>query len=120
MGLKRDTVETPSYAAREAALLAGYAMRSVDTAGRKHGEALHPYRGPYQRDRDRIVHSAAFRRLSHKTQVFTGDMGDYHRSRLTHTLECSSISRTLARELRLNEDLVESLSLAHDIGHPPF
>ncbi len=95
-------------------------MHSANTAGRKHPESLHPYRGPYQRDRDRIVHSSAFRRLSHKTQVFTGELGDYHRSRLTHTLECSSIARTFARELRLNEDLVEVLALAHDIGHPPF
>ncbi len=105
---------------REAAWLAPYAMHSADSAGRRHPEPPHPYRGPYQRDRDRIVHSSAFRRLSHKTQVFTGEMGDYHRTRLTHTLEVSSIGRTMARALRLNEDLVEALSLAHDIGHPPF
>jgi dGTPase len=114
------TASQPTYAVREAALLAPYAMHSASTAGRRYPEALHPYRGPFQRDRDRIVHSSAFRRLSHKTQVFTGELGDYHRSRLTHTLECSSISRTVARELRLNEDLVEALALAHDIGHPPF
>jgi dGTPase len=105
---------------REAAWLAPYAMHVADSAGRRHAEAAHPYRSPYQRDRDRIVHSAAFRRLSHKTQVFMGEMGDYHRTRLTHTLEVSSIARTMARALRLNEDLVEALSLAHDIGHPPF
>jgi dGTPase len=105
---------------REAALLAPYAMHSADSAGRKHPEPEHPYRGPYQRDRDRILHSSAFRRLSHKTQVFTGEMGDYHRTRLTHTLEVASIARTLARALRLNEDLVEALALAHDLGHPPF
>ncbi len=90
------------------------------SAGRKHAESPQPYRGPYQRDRDRLLHSAAFRRLSRKTQVFTGEMGDYHRNRLTHTLEVASIARTLARALRLNEDLVEALALAHDIGHPPF
>jgi dGTPase len=95
-------------------------MHSADSAGRKHFEPPHPYRGPYQRDRDRILHSSAFRRLSHKTQVFTGEMGDYHRTRLTHTLEVSSIARTIARALRLNEDLVEALALAHDLGHPPF
>src|SRR6187397_1198917 len=105
---------------REQMLLAPYAMHSADSAGRQHAESPHAYRGPYQRDRDRIIHSAAFRRLSHKTQVFTGDMGDYHRTRLTHTLEVSSIARTIARTLRLNEDLVEALALAHDLGHPPF
>ncbi|MGD9634013.1 MAG: deoxyguanosinetriphosphate triphosphohydrolase [Pirellulales bacterium] len=105
---------------RERALLAPYAMHSADSAGRKHAESSQSYRGPFQRDRDRIIHCSAFRRLSHKTQVFTGEMGDYHRTRLTHTLEVASIARTLARALRLNEDLVEALSLAHDIGHPPF
>jgi dGTPase len=105
---------------REAVLLAPYAMHSADSAGRVHAEPPHPYRGPYQRDRDRILHCAAFRRLSYKTQVFMGAMGDYHRTRLTHTLEVSSIARTLARALRLNEDLVEALALLHDIGHPPF
>ena len=110
----------PNIADREALLLAPYAMRSVDSAGRRFPEAEHPYRGPYQRDRDRILHSAAFRRLSYKTQVFMGEMGDYHRTRLTHTLEVASIARTIARALRLNEDLVEALALTHDIGHPPF
>jgi dGTPase len=105
---------------REAVLLAPYAMHSADSAGRQHAEPPQAYRGPFQRDRDRILHSAAFRRLAHKTQVFTGEMGDYHRSRLTHTLEVASIARTLARALRLNEDLVEALALAHDVGHPPF
>jgi dGTPase len=105
---------------RESAILAPYAMHSADSAGRRYPESSHAYRGPYQRDRDRILHSSAFRRLSQKTQVFTGEMGDYHRTRLTHTLEVASIARTIARALRLNEDLVEALALAHDIGHPPF
>ena len=109
-----DTVQ------RETALLAPYAMRSSDSLGRTHAEPGHPYRGPFQRDRDRILHSAAYRRLSGKMQVFTGEMGDYHRTRLTHTQEVASIARTIARGLRLNEDLVEALALFHDIGHPPF
>ena len=100
--------------------LAPYAMHAAESAGRVHPEPSHAYRNPYQRDRDRIIHSSAFRRLAHKTQVFTGSMGDYHRSRLTHTLEVASIARTVGRTLRLNEDLIEALALAHDIGHPPF
>lgn len=109
-----------TVAQRESVLLAAYAMRSSDSRGRKYPEAEHPYRGPFQRDRDRIVHSSAYRRLSGKMQVFTGDMGDYHRTRLTHTLEVASIARTLGRALQLNEDLIEALALFHDIGHPPF
>jgi dGTPase len=109
-----------SVASRELALLAPYAMHSLQSAGRKHPEPDHPYRGPFQRDRDRIVHSSAYRRLSFKTQVFTGDSGDYHRTRLTHTLEVASVARTLGRALALNEDLIEALALVHDIGHPPF
>ncbi len=108
------------WKSREALVLAPWAMHGVDSAGRVHEEMPHPFRSPYQRDRDRIVHSAAFRRLAHKTQVFTGYPGDYHRSRLTHTLEVTSIARTLGRALALNEDLVETLALAHDIGHPPL
>lgn len=107
-------------AAREQALLAPWAMSSVESAGRRYAEPPHPYRSPFQRDRDRIIHSAAYRRLSYKTQVFTGELGDYHRTRLTHTHEVASIARTLARALRVNEDLAETLALAHDIGHPPF
>lgn len=114
------TAEIDIIAEREQAILAPYAMHSGDSRGRRHPEAPHPYRGPYQRDRDRILHSAAFRRLSQKTQVFAGEMGDYHRTRLTHTLEVASIARTIARALRLNEDLVEALAFAHDMGHPPF
>lgn len=109
-----------TIAAREAVLLAACAMRSVDSRGRKYPETEHPYRGPFQRDRDRVVHSSAFRRLSGKMQVFTDDMGDYHRTRLTHTHEVASIARTIGRALRLNEDLIEALALFHDIGHPPF
>jgi dGTPase len=116
-----DSADEPfSIAAREAAILAPYALASRDSRGRAHPEPEHPYRGPFQRDRDRIIHSAAYRRLSHKTQVFTGERGDYHRTRLTHTLEVASIARTVGRALRLNEDLIEALALLHDIGHPPF
>lgn len=109
-----------TIAAREALLLAPYAMRSAHARGRKYPEPEHPYRGPFQRDRDRVVHSSAYRRLSGKMQVFTGEMGDYHRTRLTHTHEVASIARTIGRALRLNEDLIEALALFHDIGHPPF
>lgn len=105
---------------REHLLLASYAMHSRDTTGRVYEEAPHPYRGPFARDRDRILHSSAFRRLSGKMQVFTGEMGIYHRTRLTHTFEVASIARTIARVLRLNEDLTEALALMHDIGHPPY
>ena len=108
------------WAEREKSLLASYAMRSIDSEGREHIETQHPYRGPFQRDRDRVLHSAAFRRLSGKMQVFTGDMGDYHRTRLTHTHEVASLARTIGRALRLNEDLIEAMALLHDIGHPPF
>ena len=105
---------------REHLLLASYAVHSRDSRGRIHAERPHPYRGPFARDRDRILHSSAFRRLSGKMQVFTGEMGIYHRTRLTHTFEVASIARTMARVLRLNEDLTEALALMHDIGHPPF
>ncbi|HUE71040.1 MAG TPA: deoxyguanosinetriphosphate triphosphohydrolase [Pirellulaceae bacterium] len=109
-----------STADRESALLASYAMHSSQSRGRKYPEPEQSYRSPFQRDRDRIVHSHAFRRLAYKMQVFTGDMGDYHRSRLTHTHEVASIARTIGRALRLNEDLIEALALFHDIGHPPY
>ena len=105
---------------REHLLLASYSMHSSDSEGRIHAEPVHPYRGPFARDRDRILHSSAFRRLSGKMQVFTGEMGIYHRTRLTHTLEVTSVARTMARTLRLNEDLTEALALMHDIGHPPY
>src|SRR4051812_27693309 len=89
-------------------------------ARRREPEADSPVRTPFQRDRDRIVHSKAFRRLKHKTQVFVAPEGDHYRTRLTHTLEATQISRTVARALRLNEDLVEAIGLGHDVGHPPF
>lgn len=105
---------------REQNLLAPFAMRSSDSKGRVHPEKEHSYRGPFQRDRDRILHSSAYRRLSGKMQVFTGEMGDYHRTRLTHTQEVATIARTIGRTLGLNEDLIEALALMHDIGHPPY
>ncbi len=112
------TLFTPEQ--RERLLLAPYAMHSRDSRGRQFEETPHPYRGPFQRDRDRILHSSAYRRLSGKMQVFTGHMGDYHRTRLTHTQEVATIARTIGRTLRLNEDLIEALALMHDIGHPPY
>ncbi len=100
--------------------LAPYAMKSSESRGRAHKEEEHPYRSAYQRDRDRIIHSAAFRRLEYKTQVFVNHEGDYYRTRLTHTLEVSQIARTIATALGLNVDLVEAIALAHDLGHTPF
>ena len=115
----RSIIDVSLVDSREEKLLATYAMHSKDSQGRKHPEPTHYFRGPFQRDRDRVLHSAAFRRLNGKTQVFTGQ-GDYHRTRLTHTMEVSSIARTIGRALRLNEDLIEALALLHDIGHPPY
>jgi dGTPase len=100
--------------------LAPYAMKSCGSKGRKYPEKEHPYRSAYQRDRDRIIHSAAFRRLEYKTQVFVNHEGDYYRTRLTHTIEVSQIARTIAAALRLNVDLTEAIALAHDLGHTPF
>jgi dGTPase len=105
---------------REEALLAPYAMRTRLSQGRHYPEEPHPFRSLYSRDRDRIVHSTAFRRLMHKTQVLVTQTNDHHRTRLTHTLEVAQISRTVARQLGLNEDLTEAIALAHDLGHPPF
>lgn len=105
---------------REIDTLALYAMHSKDTKGRKYPEAEPKYRSVYQRDRDRIIHSTAFRRLEYKTQVFVNHEGDYYRTRLTHTIEVSQIARSIARAMSLNEDLVEAIALSHDIGHPPF
>jgi len=112
--------EPPDWLEREQEVLAPYAMRTRDSRGRKHAESGHGYRTPYQRDRDRIVHSTAFRRLMYKTQVLVNQASDHHRTRLTHTLEVTQISRTVARQLGLNEDLTEAIALMHDLGHPPF
>src|ERR687897_1973887 len=101
--------------------LSPLAVRSYETRGRAREEEEEcRLRTPFQRDRDRIVHAKAFRRLKHKTQVFIDPKGDHYRTRLTHTLETAGISRTVARALRLNEDLTEAIGLGHDLGHPPF
>ena len=100
--------------------LAPYAALSASTRGRRFPETPHPYRTEFQRDRERIIHSRAFRRLEYKTQVFINHEGDHYRTRLTHTIEVAQISRTIARALRLNEDLAEGIALAHDLGHTPF
>jgi dGTPase len=100
--------------------LAPYAMKSADSQGRKHNESEHNLRSAFQRDRDRIIHCNAFRRLEYKTQVFVIHEDDYFRTRLTHTIEVAQVARSLARNLRLNEDLTEAIALAHDLGHTPF
>ena len=113
--LDRQTLEQ-----READTLAPYAAKSSESLGREHSEEEHSYRTAWQRDKERIIHCTAFRRLEYKTQVFVNHEGDYYRTRLTHTLEVAQIARSLARILGLNEDLVEAISLAHDMGHTPF
>src|SRR5437773_2036350 len=115
MSTPRDRIEEI-----ERRTLSDRAVLSAETKGREREEASHPLRTAYQRDRDRIVHSKAFRRLKHKTQVFIAPEGDHYRVRLTHTLEVSQIARTVARALRLNEDLTEAIALGHDLGHTPF
>lgn len=104
----------------EKKILAPYAAKSGQTNGRVHPEPEHPVRTAFQRDRDRIVHSRAFRRLEYKTQVFVNHEGDHYRTRITHSIEVAQIGRNIARALRLNEDLTEAIALAHDLGHPPF
>ncbi|MCP4265006.1 MAG: deoxyguanosinetriphosphate triphosphohydrolase [Candidatus Brocadiaceae bacterium] len=105
---------------REDNYLASYAMKSMNTRGRAHQEEEHHYRSVYQRDKDRIIHSTAFRRLEYKTQVFVNHEGDHYRTRLTHTIEVAQIARCISRALCLNEDLAEAIALAHDLGHTPF
>lgn len=106
--------------AQETANLSKWAALSASSAGRPRPEELDAVRTEYQRDRDRILHSKAFRRLKHKTQVFISPLGDHYRTRLTHSLEVSQIARTIGRALRLNEDLIEAIAIGHDLGHPPF
>jgi dGTPase len=101
-------------------MFAPYALLPDESRGRRHPEQPHPYRSDFQRDRDRVIHSRAFRRLENKTQVFTYRGSDHFRNRLTHTIEVAQIARTVASALRLNSDLAETLALVHDIGHPPF
>jgi len=113
--LVRELVE-----AREEQILSSWAALSKNTRGREREEEKCSLRTEYQRDRDRIIHSKAFRRLKHKTQVFISPEGDHYRTRLTHTLEVSQIARTIARALALNEDLTEAIALGHDLGHTPF
>lgn len=106
--------------ARESAWLAPYGMRASESRGRLYPDTEHAYRTAYQRDRDRVIHTTAFRRLEYKTQVFVYSEGDHYRNRLTHSIEVAQIGRTLARGLGCNEDLAEAICLAHDLGHPPF
>ncbi len=115
-----EPFEPPDWLEQEDKLLAPYAMRTRQSRGRRHAEPPHAYRTLFQRDRDRVVHSTAFRRLMHKMQVLVTQTNDHHRTRLTHTLEVAQISRTIARRLGLNEDLTEAIALSHDVGHPPF
>ncbi len=113
----RDRKEYEDF---EEKYLAPYAMTSRHSEGREHPEEEHPYRTAFQRDRDRVIHSNAFRRLEYKTQVFVFHEGDHYRTRLTHSIEGAQIARTIARALRLNEELAEAVILAHDLGHTPF
>ncbi|MFO0805394.1 MAG: deoxyguanosinetriphosphate triphosphohydrolase [Gemmataceae bacterium] len=113
-------VSNDDWSRHEESWLAPFAMPSRASRGRKHTEPGHAFRSLFQRDRERIVHCTAFRRMTGKTQVLVATINDHHRTRLTHTLEVTQLARTVARRLRLNEDLTEAIALAHDIGHPPF
>lgn len=115
MNITRDYLQN-----NEDKLLAPYAAKSKFSLGREYREKSHEYRTEFQRDRERIIHSRAFRRLEYKTQVFVNHEGDHYRTRMTHTIEVAQIARSIARALRLNEDLAESIALAHDLGHTPF
>ncbi len=114
-GINRITLEK-----EEKRVLACYALKSAESRGRSYPEKEHPYRTAFQRDRDRIIHSTAFRRMEYKTQVFVNHEGDYYRTRLTHSLEASQVARVIAKVMSLNPDLVETITLAHDLGHTPF
>ncbi|MEJ5301326.1 MAG: deoxyguanosinetriphosphate triphosphohydrolase [Thermodesulforhabdaceae bacterium] len=118
--INRDRIIREIIEDREEVFLHPKAKRARESRGRSRPEEECPVRTAFQRDRDRIVHSKSFRRLKHKTQVFIAPTGDHYRTRLTHTLEVSQIARTIGRALRLNEDLIEAISLAHDLGHTPF
>jgi dGTPase len=113
-------LERKEFERQEAQRLATYAVKSGESRGRRLPEPEDPFRSVFQRDRDRVIHSAAFRRLEYKTQVFVNHEGDHYRTRLTHTIEVSQIARSICRALRLNEDLTEAIVLAHDLGHTPF
>lgn len=113
-------LDRKEFERQEAERLAPYAVKSEGSRGRRFREPEDPFRSTFQRDRDRVIHSAAFRRLEYKTQVFVNHEGDHYRTRLTHTIEVSQIARSVSRALRLNEDLTEAIVLAHDLGHTPF
>ncbi len=113
-------INVKDYYDRESNYLKPFASKQSASRGRKHPEPPHPYRPPYERDRERIIHSSSFRRLTYKTQVFVNHEGDYFRTRLTHTLETATVARAIASALEVNVDLCEAISLAHDLGHTPF
>ncbi|MGH8253234.1 MAG: dGTP triphosphohydrolase, partial [Steroidobacteraceae bacterium] len=118
--MKSKTGESDGVPAVAGASLAAYAAHDAQSRGRRYPEPPPEYRGEFQRDRDRIIHSNAFRRLAYKTQVFVNHEGDLYRTRVTHSIEVAQIARSIARALALNETLVEAISLAHDLGHTPF